>query len=1017
MPPSASTPLGVLQQCTHLKRVAKNHATITDHNTSPQEEIGWKLMSPAGSDDASLEENPTAKGKWKEKRFRSFCKMHSSMLSAAIQDCYGRFILNLPQQSLSNYIQLCFSIQEAYWWYDDYWFDNFTPLLPKMSMRRFGVLLCKRCPLLKLYFGAERYESFMEQWRAYCKTIPLKGAILVNNTLTKVLMVQTWRGGHWMFPRGKVDELEEDIACAVREVKEEIGVDISNMIHPHMYIETSIAEQPIKLYVIPGVLEFTHFKPRKRKEIGQIKWIPVDAIPGWTRFYKERIQLMPSECNKKFQNVKSLFPHDSLVTSDGGGQRPERLMPGRIRFWNVHPFTESLVGWLYLVQLGLKPKNVPQPLSAGEWLQNIKLQQKADWTEDETHSSVKERYRSVQSESCDVQSTGCLLTFDNDEKSGDSPQRASPFSKERKEKQVPLSVETTSLCEKSTGGKPLAYIHPIGLPSLCVRQPAEAKPAPLPPLVDPMYRYELPTNVPPDVIERLQHPTSYPTRQRSFTQQRKPQYNTSCSNRFHDKKAVIISSSPRSEVSSSSSRHLLVSSDNDDAHSYGHQGQLPFMTKLSELRSITANNGFMEKDVYPSVENTTQVTPESTPLKSDADLSYAKKEVPTGPLPFTGRTSGELKSRSILWDLRQLGLNIGNCAEPVCKSVNQNVHTNLHRTEERDKRLTLSMMLPETDVCNKRNEFLLGRYGRVANVQQNNDRECQEPRNMSQNLDQCDISLESPFDNLTAEALRLPRNIKEPFRVSLQTGSQPMGSCSPVSLTALPVYTASKTTKGTVSHKQRRTQKFDALSNDSSSAIECSGPTVAQRCNSCGAKGSKKSEDFTDGSPPIPRSITIRCCGVCRSNNSPVQCRCAAQQARCCNSCSCYVCSSKFTCCDVSRMPCCIYNNASSNAISFRNILLHTGCRNAERGAGIINTTGSLCDSFLRCKQCEGVTGFFGCTRTVYVCSFCKGLLVPCNRFSRRGSVQQAVPGDTGFWSRSRHTARGMRLAALWSSS
>jgi 8-oxo-dGTP pyrophosphatase MutT (NUDIX family) len=33
-----------------------------------------------------------------------------------------------------------------------------------------------------------------------------------------------------MFPRGKVDEFENDTACAIREIKEELGVDISNFI-------------------------------------------------------------------------------------------------------------------------------------------------------------------------------------------------------------------------------------------------------------------------------------------------------------------------------------------------------------------------------------------------------------------------------------------------------------------------------------------------------------------------------------------------------------------------------------------------------------------------------------------------------------------------------------------------------------------------------------------------------------------------------------------------------------------
>lgn len=37
-----------------------------------------------------------------------------------------------------------------------------------------------------------------------------------------------------MFPRGKIDEQEDDTSCAVREVKEEVGVDVSKVINPQV---------------------------------------------------------------------------------------------------------------------------------------------------------------------------------------------------------------------------------------------------------------------------------------------------------------------------------------------------------------------------------------------------------------------------------------------------------------------------------------------------------------------------------------------------------------------------------------------------------------------------------------------------------------------------------------------------------------------------------------------------------------------------------------------------------------
>jgi hypothetical protein len=71
------------------------------------------------------------------------------LLTASIQDCYCRFILNVPDKYLQNIIHICFSIREAYWWYVDFWFDSFRSVLPKLSLRQFGILVFETCPLLK----------------------------------------------------------------------------------------------------------------------------------------------------------------------------------------------------------------------------------------------------------------------------------------------------------------------------------------------------------------------------------------------------------------------------------------------------------------------------------------------------------------------------------------------------------------------------------------------------------------------------------------------------------------------------------------------------------------------------------------------------------------------------------------------------------------------------------------------------------------------------------------------------
>lgn len=51
--------------------------------------------------------------------------------------------------------------------------------------------------------------------------------MLLNEDWTKVLLVKSyWKSGSsgaWGFPKGKIDQDEEKVDCAVREVLEEVG--------------------------------------------------------------------------------------------------------------------------------------------------------------------------------------------------------------------------------------------------------------------------------------------------------------------------------------------------------------------------------------------------------------------------------------------------------------------------------------------------------------------------------------------------------------------------------------------------------------------------------------------------------------------------------------------------------------------------------------------------------------------------------------------------------------------------
>lgn len=55
-------------------------------------------------------------------------------------------------------------------------------------------------------------------------SVPTYGAILISEDFNNVLLVQSyWARSSWGFPKGKVNEDEEPLHCAIREVKHSLN--------------------------------------------------------------------------------------------------------------------------------------------------------------------------------------------------------------------------------------------------------------------------------------------------------------------------------------------------------------------------------------------------------------------------------------------------------------------------------------------------------------------------------------------------------------------------------------------------------------------------------------------------------------------------------------------------------------------------------------------------------------------------------------------------------------------------
>ncbi|GJQ74389.1 putative manganese ion binding protein [Trypoxylus dichotomus] len=195
-----------------------------------------------------------------------------------LTDLISRFIINVPESAKQNLIRICFQIELAYWYYLDFYVSN-ESRLRGCTFKEFAAHVFQHLPFLQLHYG--RLDNILEEWRDYKQSVPTYGAILLCEGNTHVLLVQSyWAKSSWGFPKGKVNENEDPAHCAIREVYEETGFDISTYIDPETYFEAVINEQLVRLYVITGISKDTKFQPKTRFEIKACEWFPVADLPN-----------------------------------------------------------------------------------------------------------------------------------------------------------------------------------------------------------------------------------------------------------------------------------------------------------------------------------------------------------------------------------------------------------------------------------------------------------------------------------------------------------------------------------------------------------------------------------------------------------------------------------------------------------------------------------------------------------------------------------------------------------------
>ena len=199
----------------------------------------------------------------------------------------------------------------------------------------------QHCPLLAS-FSVENHTRAFEEFLEYKTRVPVRGAIMLNQEMDSTVLVKGWKkGANWSFPRGKINKDEDDLDCAIREVWEETGLDLRAAgLAPKeakpKYIEITMREQQMRLYIFRDIPMNTHFQPMTRKEISKIQWYKLSELPAFRKKGHQEAggNATTSSANKFYMVAPFLVPLKKWV----GQQKRTEARKAAIHSNHLNPY-------------------------------------------------------------------------------------------------------------------------------------------------------------------------------------------------------------------------------------------------------------------------------------------------------------------------------------------------------------------------------------------------------------------------------------------------------------------------------------------------------------------------------------------------------------------------------------------------------------------------------------------------------------------------------------------------------
>jgi mRNA-decapping enzyme subunit 2 len=205
-----------------------------------------------------------------------------SITTGQVVKLEATFLINLPAQEYIYIERVLYHLQDAYWYFIDF---METSTKKSMSWEQFLFEMMHNIWWLRESCKEYTVTQLRDVFSTYIGTIPVYGCIIHANRENTYLLVQG-PTGRWSFPKGKQNERELPLDVAIRETREETGLELQEKLFTNArVVYRKIGNRLLGMFHVTLKKELPVFINQHCKtEITNIKWFQKRDIYNRHRF-------------------------------------------------------------------------------------------------------------------------------------------------------------------------------------------------------------------------------------------------------------------------------------------------------------------------------------------------------------------------------------------------------------------------------------------------------------------------------------------------------------------------------------------------------------------------------------------------------------------------------------------------------------------------------------------------------------------------------------------------------------